>query len=114
MTDTSIPWWRKNTARNSYIYSLFLIGLPFTPVGTYFIYQIQVLGYLLGSQADGGPCVDYCLIPFGSNKQMDLNSAILYLNAIGLGVGGACSLLISAYADYWCMFPLIVGCENRC
>ena len=92
--------WKQDTALNSYIFCLFLIGLPFTVFGTYVIYQLQVVGYLIGTDAQGQPCANYCLVPFGSHL-VDLNSALLYLNAMGFGLGGASAVLISAYADFW-------------
>ena len=95
-----VAWWKQDTALNTYIFGLFLVGLPFTIFGTYVVYQLQVVGYLIGTDSDGQPCVDYCLVPFGSQK-LDLNSVLLYLNALGFGLGGALSLLISAYADFW-------------
>ncbi|KAG9235081.1 autophagy-related protein 22-like protein [Amylocarpus encephaloides] len=100
MTISLVALWKQDTALNSYIFCLFLIGLPFTIFATYVIYQLQVVGYLIGTDADGQPCIDYCLVPFGG-QELDLNSAILYLNAMGFGLGGACSVLISAYADFW-------------
>ena len=99
-----VAWWKQDTALNTYIFGLFLVGLPFTIFGTYVVYQLQVVGYLIGTDSDGQPCVDYCLVPFGSQK-LDLNSVLLYLNALGFGLGGALSLLISAYADFWGELP---------
>jgi hypothetical protein len=98
-----IASWKKDVALNSYIFCLFLIGLPFTIFGNYVIYQLQVVGFLIGVDVDGQPCVEYCLVPFGTRK-LDLNSVLLYLNAMGFGLGGFLSLIISAYADYWSAF----------
>ncbi|KAL2071436.1 hypothetical protein VTL71DRAFT_12671 [Oculimacula yallundae] len=95
-----VAWWKKDTALNTYIFSLFLIGLPFTLFGTYVIYQLQVIGYMIGADSNGLPCITYCLVPFGSRK-LDLNSIILYLNAFGFGLGGIGAVLIAAYADFW-------------
>jgi hypothetical protein len=95
--------WKKDVALNSYIFCLFLIGLPFTIFGNYVIYQLQVVGFIIGADVDGQPCVEYCLVPFGTRK-LDLNSVLLYLNAMGFGLGGFLSLIISAYADYWSAF----------
>ena len=72
----------------------------FHSFGTYVIYQLQVVAYIIGTDAEGQPCVDYCLVPFGSHL-IDLNSALLYMNAMGFGLGGALAVLISAYADFW-------------
>lgn len=105
MFSSLVALWRQDTALNSYIFILFLIGLPFTIFGTYVVYQLQIVGYLIGTNSDGQPCIDYCLVPFGS-QQLDLNSVLLYLNAMGFGLGGVLSIFISAYADflseYWC------------
>lgn len=103
MPSSLVALWKQDTALNSYIFSLFLIGLPFTIFGTYVIYQLQVVGFLIGTDSDGQPCLEYCLVPFGS-RRLDLNSVILYLNAMGFGLGGALALLISAYADFWSKF----------
>ena len=100
MALSPIAYWKKDTPLNTYIYTLFLIGLPFTIFATYVIYQLQIIGFTIGSQSDGAPCETYCLVPFG-NKVLDLNSVILYLNAMGFGFGGFLSLFISAYADFW-------------
>lgn len=99
-TFSPVTWWKKDLALNSYILCLFIIGLPFALFATYVIYQIQVVGFLIGTDNQGQPCVDYCLVPFGG-KRLDLNSVILYLNAMGLGFGGFISIFISAYADFW-------------
>jgi len=77
---------------------------PFHNIWHICLYQLQVVGYLIGTDSDGQPCVDYCLVPFGGQK-LDLNSVLLYLNALGFGLGGALSLLISAYADFWGELP---------
>ena len=95
-----VSLWKKDTALNSYIFCLFLVGLPFTIFGNYITYQLQVVGFVIGSDSDGLPCLEYCLVPFG-NQRLDLNSALLYLNAMGFGLGGVLALLISSYADFW-------------
>jgi len=99
-----VALWKQDTVLNTYIFGLFLIGLPFTIFSTYVIYQLQVVGYLIGTDATGQPCIDYCLVPFGREK-LDLNSVLLYLNALGFGLGGASAMLISAYADFWSGLP---------
>ena len=106
MSFSMLAAWKRDTALNSYIFCLFLIGLPFTVFGTYVIYQLQVVGYIIGADAVGQPCVDYCLVPFGS-KRLDLNSVLLYLNAMGFGLGGVLCVLISAYADFWSKFDMM-------
>ncbi|PVH89376.1 hypothetical protein DL98DRAFT_647904 [Cadophora sp. DSE1049] len=95
-----VTWWKKDTALNTYVFGLFLIGLPFTLFATYVIYQLQVVGYIIGTDSDGLLCTTYCLVPFGSQK-LDLNSVILYLNALGFGLGGVAAVFIAAYADFW-------------
>ncbi|KAH9212521.1 autophagy-related protein 22-like protein [Leptodontidium sp. 2 PMI_412] len=95
-----VAWWKKDTALNTYIFGLFLIGLPFTLFATYVVYQLQVVGFMIGADSDGLPCMTYCLVPFGSQK-LDLNSVILYLNALGFGLGGVVAVFIAAYADFW-------------
>ncbi|KAG9239916.1 hypothetical protein BJ878DRAFT_546828 [Calycina marina] len=99
MAFSPVVHWKKDTALNSYIFTLLLIGLPFTIFATYVIYQLQVIGFIIGSDLDGLPCSTYCIVPFGS-QNLDLNSVILYLNAMGFGLGGFLSLFISAYADF--------------
>lgn len=95
-----VALWKQDTALHTYMFGLFLIGLPFTIFATYVIYQLQVVGYLIGTDPNGQPCVDYCLVPLGG-KKLDLNSVLLYLNALGFGLGGALAILISAFADFW-------------
>jgi hypothetical protein len=103
MSFSLVALWKQDTALNTYLFGPFLIGFPFTIFTTYIIYQLQVVGYLIGTDANGQPCIDYCLVPFGSGK-LDLNSALLYLNALGFGLGGVSAMLISAYADFWSEF----------
>jgi hypothetical protein len=100
MTNSPLTLWKQDTALNTYVFGLFLVGLPLTVFGTYVVYQLQVVGYLIGTDSDGQPCIDYCLVPFGS-ETLDLNSVLLYLNALGFGLGGVASLVICAYADFW-------------
>jgi hypothetical protein len=64
MPFSPVALWKQDTALNTYIFGLCLIGLPFTIFATYVIYQLQI-GYLIGTDANGQPCVDYCLVPFG-------------------------------------------------
>lgn len=94
-------WWRKDSTLHSYVFCGFLIGLPFTVFNTYVVYQLQTVGFLIGTNVDGQPCLStYCIVPWaGSN--LDLNSIILYMNAIGFGVGGVVTLFLSAYSDFW-------------
>jgi hypothetical protein len=103
MMSALVAAWRKDTTLNTYIFSLFLIGLPFTVFGIYVIYQLQTVGFSIGTDEDGLPCLSYCLVPFGT-QQLDLNSVILYLNAIGFGLGGVLAIIVSAYADFWSKF----------
>ncbi|KAK5691001.1 hypothetical protein LTR17_025776 [Elasticomyces elasticus] len=100
-------WWKRDSALHSFVYANFLIGLPFTVFNTYVIYQLQIVGFLLGTDANGQPCTTYCIVPWAGTN-MDLNSIILYLNAIGFGVGGAVTLVLSAYSDYWSRKHLLV------
>jgi hypothetical protein len=111
MPFSPITSWKKDTALNTYIFGLLLIGIPFTIFGTYVIYQLQVVGYLIGTDGNGQPCVDYCLVPFGT-AQVDINSVLLYLNALGFGLGGASAVLLTAYADFWSELPHCIkaGC----
>lgn len=97
-----VSWWMRESARNSFVFCQFLIGLPFSLFGTYIIYQLQVVGYLIGTDAEGQPCSTYCLVPFGGSK-LDLNSVLLYLNALGFGLGGALMVFFAVYADFWSM-----------
>jgi len=100
MSFSLVALWKQDTALNTYIFGLFLIGLPFTIFATYVTYQLQVVGFLIGTDANGQPCVDYCLVQFGQDK-LDINSVLLYLNALGFGLGGVSAMFISAYADFW-------------
>lgn len=100
MSPRPIDWWKRDSARHSFILCQFLIGLPFSLFGTYIVYQLQVVGYFIGTDSKGEPCSTYCLVPFGGSR-LDLNSVLLYLNALGLGVGGALMVFFSVYADFW-------------
>ncbi|KAK8098777.1 uncharacterized protein PG998_012018 [Apiospora kogelbergensis] len=100
--------WKRDAALNTYVFGLTLIGIPFTAFATYVVYQLQVVGYLIGADADGQPCVTYCLVPFGT-QTLDLNSVLLYLNALGFGLGGALAMVISAYADFWTSKSVLVS-----
>jgi hypothetical protein len=104
MSFSLVALWKQDTALNTYLFGLFLIGLPFTIVAIYVIYQLQVVGYLIGTDANGQPCIDYCLVSF-ARQRLDLNSVLLYLNALGFGLGGASAMLISACADFWSELP---------
>jgi hypothetical protein len=101
-----LSWWKRDTARNTFVYTNFLINLPFTVFNTYVIFQLQLTGFLLGTDADGLPCTEYCLVPFGNGVQ-DLNSAILYMNAMTFGFGGVIMIFLIAYADFWSTFTLV-------
>lgn len=94
-------WWARDTALHTFVLCNFLIGLPFFVFNTYVIYQLQVVGFLIGTDADGLPCTTYCIVPW-VGEQMDLNSVLLYLNAFAFGLGGACTMFLSAYSDFWC------------
>lgn len=101
-------WWTRDTALHSYVFCQFLIGIPFAVFNTYVIYQLQVVGYLIGTDKQGQPCTTYCIVPWG-NTRLDLNSVLLYLNALAFGLGGACSLFLCAYSDYWARKHLLVS-----
>jgi hypothetical protein len=103
MTLSLISLWKQDTPRNTFIYTQFLIALPFTLFNTYAIYQLQVTGFLIGTDAEGAPCTTYCLVPFGSGK-LDLNSVLLYVNAMTFGLGGFIMIFLTAYADFWSKF----------
>ncbi|KAH7031447.1 autophagy-related protein 22-like protein [Microdochium trichocladiopsis] len=98
----------ENTALYAYTFGLGLVGIPFAVFGTYVVYQVQVTGFTIGSDGNGGSCLDFCLVPLGS-QLVDLNSVLLYLNAIGFAVGGACAVLVTAYADFWKNKALLVS-----
>jgi hypothetical protein len=97
-------WWTRDTALHSFICTQFLIGLPFFVFGTYSLYQMQNVGYVIGHDENGGPCETYCIVPW-AGSQLDLNSVVLYLNAFIYGVGGIVTLILSAYSDYWSESP---------
>ena len=103
-----VHWWTRDTALHSYVFCQFLIGIPFAVFNTYVVYQLQVVGYLIGTDKQGQPCTTYCIVPWG-NTRLDLNSVLLYLNALAFGLGGACSLFLCAYSDYWSRKHLLVS-----
>lgn len=102
MAKSLMSWWRRDIARNTFVYTNFVIGVPFYLFGTYSVYQIQVTGYMIGKDAEGLPCTTYCIVPFGKGR-LDLNSVLLYMNAMTFGIGGFVVLFITAYPDYWRM-----------
>lgn len=100
MARSVLSWWKQDPARNTFVYTNFLISLPFTVFNTYIIYQLQLVGFLIGTDAEGAPCTTYCLVSFG-NGRLDLNSVLLYMNAMTFGIGGFIMVFLAAYADFW-------------
>lgn len=100
-------WWTRDTALHCYVFCSFLIGIPFTIFNTYVVYQLQVVGYIIGTDSGGQPCTTYCIVPWGTTR-LDLNSVILYLNALAFGLGGFAALLLCAYSDFWSKKHLLV------
>ena len=94
-------WWEKDQALHTFVYAQLLLSLPFSVFGTYVAYQIQTVGFVIGNDGQGGPCVDFCIVEW-AGSQMDVNSVLLYMNAFGIGLGGFVTLILSAYSDYWC------------
>jgi hypothetical protein len=103
MISTATKWWKKDTTLHSFLFVQFLIGLPFFVFGTYSLYQIQTVGFLIGHDGTGKPCETYCIVPWAGSEK-DLNAIILYLNAFTFGLGGVVTLLLAAYSDYWSEF----------
>jgi hypothetical protein len=92
---------RQSAARNTFIYTGFLISLPFWVFNTYTSLQLQIIGYTIGVDSNGDPCTGaYCLVPFG-DQHLDINAVLLYMNAMTFGIGGFVGILIVAWADYW-------------
>ncbi|KAM0708126.1 hypothetical protein Q7P35_004776 [Cladosporium inversicolor] len=100
-------WWKKDQALHTYVYAQVLLSLPFSVFGTYVAYQIQTVGFVIGNDGQGGPCVDFCIVEW-AGSQMDVNSVLLYMNAFGIGLGGFVTLILSAYSDYWSRKHLLV------
>ena len=100
MSRSLLALWKQDIARNTFFYTQFLINLPFTVFITYTHYQLLVIGFLIGTDAKGSPCTTYCLVPFGNGK-LDLNSVLLYMNAMTWGLGGFVMIFLTAYADFW-------------
>lgn len=95
-------WWTRDTALHSFVLCQFLVDMPFSLFNTYVTYQLQVVGRVIGNDKDGHPCTgDYCIVPWGGTR-LDLNALLLYLNALSFGLGGAVTLLLCAYSDFWC------------
>lgn len=100
MLSAAQQWWMRDPSLHSFLFVQFLIGLPFFVFGTYSVYQIQTVGFVIGNDGTGQPCTTYCIVPWGGSE-MDLNAIVLYMNAFAFGLGGVVTLLLSAYADYW-------------
>lgn len=95
-------WWTRDTALHSFVLCQFLVDMPFSVFNTYVVYQLQVIGFVIGTDSNGLPCTSkYCIVPWGGTR-LDLNSLLLYLNALSFGIGGAITLLLCAYSDFWC------------
>ncbi len=92
--------WKRDSAYYTYLYCQFLIGIPILIFDTYVLYQLQVVGFLIGTDLDGQPCTKYCIVPWGG-MQIDLNSVVLYLNAFAFALGGILMIFLSAYSDFW-------------
>lgn len=84
----------------AFIFVSFIIGLPFTAFGTYVIFQLQQIGFVIGHGVDSPICELSCVVPFGTGD-LDLNAVILYLNAMGFGIAGFLVIFIAALGDYW-------------
>lgn len=100
-------WWKRDQALHTFVYAQLLLSLPFSVFGTYVAYQIQTVGFVIGNDGQGGPCVDFCIVEW-AGTQMDVNSVLLYMNAFGIGLGGFVTLILSAYSDYWSKKHLLV------
>lgn len=113
MLSAATRWWKSDTALHSFLFVQFLIGLPFFVFGTYSLYQMQFVGFLIGHDGTGQPCTDqtYCIVPWAGSEK-DLNAIILYLNAFTFGLGGAVTLLLAAYSDYWRKYLAIMVFMN--
>jgi hypothetical protein len=46
-------WWQRDTALHGFVFSNFLVGLPFTVFNTYVLYQVQIVGFLIGTDVSG-------------------------------------------------------------
>jgi hypothetical protein len=101
MAYSPAAWWTRDTALHTYVYCQLLISLPFSVFSTYVTYQLQIVGFMIGNDGQGGPCQAYCIIEWAGSK-LDLNAILLYMNAFGIGLGGLVTLFLSAYSDYWC------------
>lgn len=84
----------------AFIFASFIIGLPFTAFGTYVIFQLQQIGFVIGHGVDNPICETSCIVPFGTGD-LDLNAVILYLNAMSFGFSGFLIIFIAALGDYW-------------
>ncbi|KXS93876.1 hypothetical protein AC578_9028 [Pseudocercospora eumusae] len=101
-------WWTSNTALHTYIYAQTLISLPFSVFSTYTTYQLQTVGYVIGTDRDGLPCMaHYCLVNWAGTR-MDLNSVLLYMLAFSTGLSGLVTLFFAAYSDYWSRKHLLI------
>ncbi len=101
MLSSPLPaWWKQDTAYYTYLYCQLLVGIPFFIFNTYVLYQLQVVGFTIGTDLDGQPCTTYCIVPWGGT-QLDLNSILLYLNALAFALGGTLMVFLSAYSDFW-------------
>ncbi|KAF2763360.1 hypothetical protein EJ05DRAFT_496194 [Pseudovirgaria hyperparasitica] len=95
-----VTWWKSDIPYHTFMYTNFIVGFAFTPFAIYSNYQLQVTGFAIGTDIDGQVCSTYCVVPWGSGR-IDLNAAILYMNALTFALGGVVTILIIAYADFW-------------
>lgn len=96
----SIAQDKRKRHNHAFIFASFIIGLPFSAFGTYVIFQLQQIGFIIGHGVDSPICETSCIVPFGTGD-LDLNAVILYLNAMGFGFSGFLIIFIAALGDYW-------------
>jgi hypothetical protein len=60
---TLFSWFKRDLSRNTFVYTQFLVGLSFVLFNTYVAYQLQITGFLIGTDIAGAPCSTYCEAP---------------------------------------------------
>jgi hypothetical protein len=78
MSFSPLAWWTQDMAFHTFLYCQFLIGIPFFIFNTYVTCQLQVVGYLIGTDLDGGTLHDILHRPLGKGMARSQLDSVIY------------------------------------